>query len=75
MPEVWGEMSTLERFTISNRVEGFISAHPSLPEALTVAQRHKYPQTIEVFDVMAQRGRPDTWDYKGNVLSVRPERR
>lgn len=65
-------MSTVhDRFTISSFTEGFIAGFKTFPEALEAAQHHKYPHSIEIFDVMAHLGKPQLWDYTGMVISFR----
>ena len=60
-----------DRFTIGNYTEGFIAGFKTYAEALAAAQRHKYPKSIEIFDVMAHHGGPNTWNWMGEVMRSR----
>jgi hypothetical protein len=64
------------RFTVTCSVCGFLSAHKNFGRAVFAAQsaylRHTLPEEkIEIFDVMAQRGCPELWNFNGDVLARR----
>ncbi len=70
-------MTVRDRFQALDDVCGLISSHLKREEAFRVAYDHavkvqNQSHSVEVFDLMAHAGKPQCWNYQGDILSFKP---
>lgn len=65
-----------DRYQIVDQYCGLFRTAMSRSDAFRIAYEHYESHTpdaiVEVFDTMAQHGKPQLWDYQGNLVSLRP---
>ena len=67
--------TTHDRFMVLCSVCGWISGHKNFSLALSAAQyaymlKHTLPdEKITIYDLMAHKGKPELWDFNGNILT------
>lgn len=70
--------TTHDRFTVDCSQCGFLPyGYTNFTDALNYAKKavlkHASPnEKITVFDRMAHKGKPELWDYQGNIISHKP---